>query len=223
MTGAPGRLHRVGIIGDIHGEDDALEAVLAFLCSGGPLEALLCTGDLIAKRGAGNVERCCGLLDAARVRTIRGNHDRWYLENAGMRALPGDPAADLSPSCRAFLCSLPPTREFETPLGPLLLCHGVGDDDLLGVYPRGADADVFRMLEACGLPGRFRLLVNGHTHERMVRALPGLTIVNAGSLCRGEEPGFLLADFETGTVCQFDLAPSTNKITKAAEIALLPA
>ncbi len=43
------------------------------------LDAVLCVGDVVD--GGGDADRCCALLSAAAVSTVRGNHDRWFLED----------------------------------------------------------------------------------------------------------------------------------------------
>lgn len=210
----------VGIIGDVHGEDAALEAVLGFLESEGPLDAVLCTGDLPAKKGIGDTDRCCRLLREAGVLTIRGNHDRWHVENESVPHLLYGAETVASSETRLFLRDLPPLRELVTPLGYLLLCHGIYRDDMSRIYPGGRDEAAVRALESYGLPGQYRFMVNGHTHRRMVRSLPEFTIVNAGSLCWDENPGFLIADFEAAQVHRFDLTPFTYQITAVGSIGL---
>ena len=44
-------------------------------------------------------------------------------------------------------------------------------------------------------PG-YRFVVNGHTHHAMVRHFNRLTVVNAGTLRRYDDPGFMLLDFK---------------------------
>ena len=51
-----------------------------------------------------------------------------------------------------------------------------------------------------------RFVVNGHTHGRMVRRFGRLTIINAGTLFRENDPCFAVVDFEAGRVDFFDLA-----------------
>jgi predicted phosphodiesterase len=209
-----------GIIGDVHGEDAALEATLDFLHSEGPLDSLICTGDIPAKKGIGDTDRCCKLLRDAGVLTIRGNHDRWYIENESVRQLFGSDETPASSETKLFLRDLPPFREFETPLGTILLCHGIARDDMSGIYPGGSDDEISRALESYGLPGKFRFMVNGHTHRRMIRPLHDLTIINAGSLRWEEKPGFLIADFNAAKVYLFDLTPFMYQITSAGSVGL---
>ena len=49
-------------------------------------------------------------------------------------------------------------------------------------------------------PRKFRMVLNGHTHQRMVRAIDRLTIVNAGTLSSECQSGFGVVDFECGSV-----------------------
>jgi predicted phosphodiesterase len=212
-------LHRVGVIGDVHGEDAALEAAVNHLSETGPCDAVLCTGDVPDRSGTGDAERCCTLLREHNVRTIRGNHDRWLIS---------DPEAygqlfsrnDLSGTARGFLAGLPPTRTFDTPLGQALLCHGVGTDDMAGIYPGGEDDPIRRALKERRIYGWYRLLVCGHTHRRLFRPLGSLAVVNAGTLRWEENPCFLSIDFDDGTVQFYDLKPMTNEITKAETYSL---
>ncbi len=53
-----------------------------------------------------------------------------------MRDLPDAlPTGHLNGQPREWLEMLPPSRRFETPLGNLLLCHGLGDDDMAALKP----------------------------------------------------------------------------------------
>lgn len=212
-------LRRIGVIGDVHAEDAALEAALGFLRGLGDLDALLCTGDIVD--GAGDVNRCCALLRQAGARTVRGNHDRWFLETVADRA-PGHPHYAIDLFACAFLAALPSTRRFRTPRGPLLLCHGLGADDMGGVYPDGSGTDpeaIFRLHALAGA-AEFRFVLNGHTHRRMVRTVGDLTLINAGTLHRGyPDRGFLVADFERGVAQFYDLADE-GTITPANAVPL---
>ncbi len=38
-------------------------------------------------------------------------------------------------------------------------------------------------------------MIGGHTHERMVRVFPGLTVLNAGTIHRKNEQTFMVLDF----------------------------
>ncbi len=194
---------RVGVIGDPHAEDERLAAAIRFLQAEG-VDAMFCTGDLVT--GAGDANRCCHLLEENRVHTVRGNHDRWFFAG-GYSEMFGDstPPDTLDLRARAFLQTLPQTLDFETVRGPLQLAHGTDQDDMLAVYP----GDGRRVMEAnwklqrLYAERRYRILVGGHTHARMVRAFDHLTLLNPGTLRRDRDSGILLADFAAGTVTFF--------------------
>jgi predicted phosphodiesterase len=40
-----------------------------------------------------------------------------------------------------------------------------------------------------------QFMFGGHTHERMVRVFPGLTVLNVGTIHRNFEQTFMVADF----------------------------
>lgn len=195
-------LARVGALGDIHAEDEALFAALRFLRAQ-RLDAILAAGDVMD--GLGDADRCCALLRDCGVLTVQGNHDRWFLEGS-MRGLDVI-TKDLAEPHRAWLSALPATRRFETPLGPLLLCHGIGEDDM-SVLKSHTDDYTLRWLTALVELQRdpdVALMLAGHTHERMVRKLEGLTAINAGTLHRECGPGFLVVDFEARAVEAYEI------------------
>ena len=216
---------RIGIIGDIHSEDELLAATLDFLRQQPGLNALLCVGDVVT--GPGDAGRCCRLLREAGVRTVRGNHDRWFLNQVrglgGYLHLPRATADDeVTGDDRAFLESLPVTHCVETPHGCLLLCHGLGDDDNSGVYSgdSGPALEGNHRLHALVGAGDFRFIVNGHTHDRMARTFDTLTIINAGTLRRDKNPCFAIADFTENRVQFYDMEPDTRAITPSEMFAL---
>ena len=200
-------LVRVGVIGDVHAEDEALELVLTALAARG-VDALLCVGDVAD--GAGDVNRCCALLEDRKVLTVLGNHDRWLLSDE-MRDVAGATThKSLNARSRAFLESLPNTRRFETPLGKLMLCHGIGDDDMSSVKPDHLRHDLERneALKRVLASLRADFMVNGHTHRAMVRRVRHLTIINAGTLHRNDERRACLLDFSARTADFFEVLPT---------------
>jgi putative phosphoesterase len=201
---APRVSARVGVIGDIHTEFEALAWALSVL-SAQKVELVLATGDVSdgPYHGEG-VNRACEILQRANVVTVLGNHDRWLLDNT-MRDFPDATELDeLDKNAREYLKSLPATREIETPQGRLLLCHGLGPDDMATLYPhdRGPDLANNTALQELLRTGSFRYVVGGHTHRRMVRKIDEITFVNAGAIKETREPCCLVLDFATG-VAQF--------------------
>jgi putative phosphoesterase len=197
-------LQRIGVIGDIHAEDHYLESVLKFLTNSS-LDLIMAVGDVAD--GRGSVDLCCQLLQHYRVATVAGNHERWFLAEEARDVPDATPLDGVSSEARAYLSSLPKLLEFETAAGRLLLCHGLGEYDMGGVKP-GEDGDAleanFALLQLM-LKAKYRFVVNGHTHQRMVRKFDHLTIINAGTLFHKHKPGFLIADFEDRSVQYYDL------------------
>ena len=186
-------IRRAGAIGDVHCEDEVLaQALRVFAVEG--VDVSLCVGDIVD--GEGDVDRCCALLAEHQVATVAGNHERWLLESA-MRNLP-HATVDVSDTTRAFLERLPRVREFETPLGGLLLCHGVGEDDMAELRPdtRGYALQAIPTLRELMLRRDVSFMVGGHTHERMARQFQGVTVVNVGTLHRAFESTVQIIDFD---------------------------
>jgi putative phosphoesterase len=195
-----GSTTRVGVIGDVHAEHLRLERALAFLQR--KADHILCTGDIAD--GVGSVDRACEMLQAHTVLCVRGNHDRWLVSNDVRTLNDATRLEDVSESTIAFLSSLPPTRIFETPLGRMILCHGLGENDMAKVTPDdyGYALQVNDAFQELLRDPRFQLVLNGHTHSPMVRHFDGVSLINAGTL-RGDSPGVILLDFGTRTVDLF--------------------
>lgn len=199
-------IRRVGLIGDVHCEDEALELALGELARQG-VELVLQAGDI--SDGAGDLERTIALLQQHRVLAVRGNHDRWLLDNQ-LRDLPfANVLANVTPASVDYLSRLPATRELQSPRGGVLLCHGLGDNDMASVKPHheGYDIEVNTELQRLIAERRFRFVLNGHTHRSMLRQFGTLSIINAGTLLRDAERCFMIVDFERGELLRFRHAP----------------
>jgi putative phosphoesterase len=212
---SPPAFHRLAVIGDIHCEDERLESVIRHFTSLN-VDATVAVGDFVD--GEGDVNRACQLLADGGVLAVMGNHDRWFLEGR-IRDLPGaTPPSALSVSAYSWLQKLPKTRSFQTPRGPLLLCHGMGEDDMNRVYANseGYELESNLMLSTILNANKYRFVINGHTHEPMVRRIQLLTIINGGSLCRQERPVCSVVDFDEGSVQFFEVNP--NGIIRAERV-----
>lgn len=210
-------LHRVGVIGDIHCQDDALELVLRYFADLS-IRPVLAVGDIVD--GAGDANRVCSLLAEHRVLSVSGNHDRWLLEGS-MRELPDATAiCALRKDAREWLAQLPKTRSFQTPRGDLLLCHGLDEDDMASLRPgeEGFGLEFNFALHKLVASKRYPLVINGHTHLPMVRTVGQLTIINAGTLDRRSRPVCSVIDFDRGNVEFFDIG--LDRISSAECFAL---
>lgn len=208
----------LGAIGDIHAEDVFLDLALSFLSKQQP-DLIVSVGDIVT--GPGDVDRCCDLLQSYRVKTIAGNHDRWFLSGR-MLDLPNftDPTT-VSSGTLAFLKALPQTYELASPRGSVLICHGLGSNDMTRLEPDdyGYAIDANLELQELIRSEQYRFVVNGHTHRRMVRHFGDLTVINVGTLQRYSGSGFALIDFRSNRVHFFDI-DNGGVIVKADAICL---
>lgn len=219
MSASPAPLRRFAAIGDLHGEDVRLDAILTWL-SGQGIDTVLAVGDLVD--GAGSLDRCCALLTARDALVVRGNHDRWLLEEQFAHE-PGF----LVRETLLFLRALPVTRRVPTLRGDLLLCHGVGDDDMVRLHPQDRETSpaATRALEVLLADADLRLVVGGHTHRRMVRSFarpggPPLLFINPGTLHRGYPASFAVVDLGRGQVEFHEVLgePGTGVVLEPAEV-----
>ncbi|MDX2033052.1 MAG: metallophosphoesterase family protein [Blastocatellia bacterium] len=216
---APEKLRRIGLIGDIHCEDQLLEIALRFLGES-QVELICAVGDIVD--GPGNANRAIELLRRNHVLTVLGNHERWLFAGE-MRGLPdANSRFDLDAASWEFLPDLPARRTLETVRGRALLCHGLGDDDMAGVWPDETPLQIHANLQLWRLvqSRNFEFILNGHTHYRMVRTFDNLTVINAGTLYRKHNPCFCIIDFEAGAV-QF-YSPGFDERVVEAELYHLP-
>ena len=156
-------MSRYGIIGDVHGSAEALEAVLRAL-DRSSIDTLLSVGDVVGFNAAGNeVARRLGEAGAIGV---AGNHDRialgalgtehcWYqVEHALERT-----TRAMDDRTRSYLAELPLTRRHGD---GMLLFHGAADD--VQRYTRSrAEIARNREIVSASHPD-VRLCFFGHTH-----------------------------------------------------------
>ncbi|MBU97769.1 MAG: hypothetical protein CL429_01625 [Acidimicrobiaceae bacterium] len=207
------KVKTLGLIGDVHSEDKRLKEALAHLQSKNT-DAIICTGDIVD--GIGCPNESIKLLDEAKVLTVRGNHDRWILENKARHIENAHQPTELSESSLKYLAELPNQLELETVRGALLLCHGIADNDLKKVWPGTEKMPIERsqLLDQIIHEDKYKYLVNGHMHFRTLIQFEKLTLINAGTL-RGEHwPGFSLLDLETEEITAFEFCDNAIKIVK---------
>lgn len=185
---------QLGLIGDVHAQDHVLASALELLASQGA-ERMLCTGDVVD--GDGDADRAVELLRAADVVVARGNHDRWWSADE-MRDLPhAHGRGQISAANAAWLRDLPAQVRASTSAGPLLLCHGIGDDDMNRYridddgYALEVNEELHALLGATTPPS---VVVKGHTHRAGVATIRGIHIVDAGTLRVDHDPVVSLLD-----------------------------
>ncbi len=149
----------IGILADVHGNLQALEAALAWL-DARRVEDRVCLGDVVGY--GGDPERCIEIVKEACSVTVRGNHDHAVFDVA-LRADFNDHARRaverhaeiLGEAEVAWLRSLP---EVATREGLVLGHAGFADPS---AYPYVTDAATAAP-ELAAMPGRFGFI--GHTH-----------------------------------------------------------
>ncbi|MET0791877.1 MAG: metallophosphoesterase family protein [Polyangiaceae bacterium] len=200
-------LRRAGLIGDIHCELESLQRVLEHFRTW-EVDSVLAVGDIAD--GPGDLTATCALLERHGVLAVAGNHDRWLLSGE-MRELPdATPLTALTRQARAYLAALPKTRLLDSPRGSVLLCHGLGEDDMASVRPDDEGLALHNNHALCRLvkSGAQRFVINGHSHRPMLRTIDDLTILNAGTLHPKHRPVCSIADFDAGKVQVFDVSQS---------------
>jgi len=164
---------REAVLFDIHGNVDALEAVLGEAAAVG-CEGLILGGDY-AFLGPAPAE-CVDLLREHPQPTvaIRGNTDRMIAE--GGDAI-GEWAADrLGPERVAWLGGLP--GQAHLPRHAALLVHATPRGDEERLLPDTPDAQAEAMLAGVDMP----MLLYGHVHLQHRRRIGDVEVVNPGSV-----------------------------------------
>ena len=152
---------RYGILSDIHGNQEGLDAVLGALADEG-IDAYLCLGDIVGYGANPNecLERIAGLTKAV----IAGNHDHAAIDRLDIATFNHYAAAaalwtrrQLTPAGRRYLGALPYTWR---------------NDELFAVHGSPANPEEWIYLTSLwqadeafdALPGDTALCVLGHTH-----------------------------------------------------------
>jgi predicted phosphodiesterase len=177
---------RFAAIADIHGNCEALDAVLLDIGAQGiPTSAIVNLGDCLS--GPLEARRTAELLMSLDLVTVRGNHDRYLVEQDRSSMQVTDAAAcdQLSPEHLAWLKTLPVSAVWHE---DVYLCHATPDSDtvywLEAVTPEGVVhqrplAEVEKLAKGVTQS----LILCGHTHlPRAVRLSDGRLIVNPGSV-----------------------------------------
>jgi predicted phosphodiesterase len=156
-----------GVVADIHGNLEALQAALGRLDERG-VRRVVCLGDIVGFNA--DPDAVVELLRARRVDCIAGNHDLIGIGRLGTREC-GDAAAfalartrrAIAPGTAAFLASLPPWRRYGD---RFVLVHGGVDDVEEYVRSAAAVRDNAERL-ARRFPG-VPVCFFGHTHRQGV-------------------------------------------------------
>lgn len=178
---------RIAVLSDVHGNLEALEAVLADV-DAQRVDLTVNLGDLLS--GAVKPRATAERLLALDLPTVAGNHERQVLTLPRERMGASDRLAHdtISGEHPAWLASLPPTLEVAN---GVLAFHGSPADDLTylleSVEERGArpasQPEVLDRLGTFADSAAWSLLLCGHTHlQRSMLPPSGALVVNPGSV-----------------------------------------
>ena len=179
---------RFAAIADVHGNDLALDAVLADIRTQG-ITDIVNLGDMAS--GPLDARRTLDIMMGMTATCVRGNHDRYLTDLKPEDMYPSDRLAhgQLDASHLNWLRSLPFEAIYRD---DVYLCHATPTDDntywLESVTPDGAiHLAAIETIEARAQGITQSLILCAHTHTpRAVRLRDGRLIVNPGSVgCPG--------------------------------------
>jgi putative phosphoesterase len=183
-----GQETRFAVLADLHGNGDALRAVLADLDECGGVDRLLVLGDIVLL--GPDPGQVVELLMARDGIGVYGNTDRFLLdtdwpvfqpqskEDEADRALSVWALDRLSERAQAWLRALPFRQELEVDGQQLLLVHASPRSDGDVIQADTPEDDVLEMMAGV----RADLLLLGHTHEPFDRCVGAVRLINPGAV-----------------------------------------
>ncbi len=182
----------IALIGDIHANLPALEAVLAHARAQGAT-AIWNVGDFV---GYGPYpDEVVRRLQAEHAVSISGNYDlkmlavkqkkgKWQKTKRPEKLLAFEWAYDhLSPEARAYLGALPQERRFTCGGKRILLTHASPESN---EEPLTAATPAERLRELAGKAGA-EVIICGHSHQPFARQIDGVWFINTGSVGRPDD------------------------------------
>ncbi len=179
---------RLAVIADIHGNDLALQAVLADIAAQG-IDDIVNLGDCFS--GPLEPGKVAARLTAMQIPTVRGNHDRYLIEPSPEAMWPSDRIAhgEMLPGHLDWIRGLPVTHVYR---GEFYMCHATPQDDNRywleevledGSVRRKSLAEIEALAEGIEQP----VILFAHSHlPAMLRLSDGRLMVNPGSVgCPG--------------------------------------
>ncbi|MCQ1538422.1 CHAD domain-containing protein [Methanocalculus taiwanensis] len=227
-----GRNIRIALIGDIHSNLPALQAVIADAEQRGATH-ILHLGDLI---GFGpHPEETLQLIGEKKINGIAGNIDidtlslrkndcrkKAVSDDVKMQALCWT-RKQLSKDSRSYLRSLP--REIRTRIGDmtLLLTHGSPESTTGRIGPHTPDMELLAYANTTGVD----LIVSAHTHVPFTRTVSECHFINTGSVGRPADGDpracYCLLEANPLSICHIRIPYDIESVTGAIQKAGLPA
>jgi predicted phosphodiesterase len=207
---------RLGIISDIHANEDALVAVLRDLSG---VDEIVCCGDLVEYYDRPN--EVCAIVRERGIRCIRGNHDAYTL---GALPFPERYRAQfrtdwtrevLEETHLEWLRGLGTQLHIEGPEHELWIRHASPWDE--ETYLRAGNAAV---LDRIAL-NRGQTLVVGHTHRPMYMRRGEGWLLNPGSVGQPRDgdsrAAYAIVDLETGAATQHRVSYDVAAVQRRLE------
>ena len=200
----------IGVIGDVHLEYEKLQLAHNYL-NNLKVEQIFCTGDIVNYDSKTEYEFevadfCIKFIMKNNILTVLGNHDDWYKSNE-----------IISPESFLYLKKLPKIIEFKDIESDVLFCHGIGNNYMAKINPDDYGYAIESNFEFNDAKTRYSIIINGHSHRKMVRNFGGVTVINAGTLHRRDDSGFIRVDFEKRDVVFFEF-DNENEIIERESI-----
>lgn len=165
---------RIAILSDIHGDTSALDDALSQIDRLG-CDRIVCAGDLVDYGPFPN--EVCEQLQVRNIPAIRGNHERWALEEGDTT----DGTATLRRATLDYLATLPTHLDLQADGLRVAIHHARPFDDMRGIDADEADAaDVMGWLTEASAD----VLIVGHTHRSFCLQTAAGLVVNPGALLR---------------------------------------
>lgn len=198
---------KLAFISDIHGNFEALKAVLSQL-DDLAIKQIYCVGDIVGYYP--QINECCQALRERDIPSVMGNHD-WYMAGGGFC-----PRSKSVNDCLAYQRSIfekshlewLKTLPIQLRVGAVQMVHG-GWGDPIDEYLKPAD-DYFDKLE-----GQF--FVSGHTHVQLIHRTNSRLYCNPGSVGQPRD-GDPRAAFATFDGANFDLHRVPYDIQKVFDL-----
>lgn len=181
---------KIGIISDIHGNYEALKAVLSELDKLN-ISEIYCLGDVVGYYS--QVNECCNELISRDIPCVMGNHD-WYMAGGGFC-----PRSRSVNDCLVYQRNVITVENIEWlrsfPLqrhvGNIHMLHG-GWSDPLDEYLHPTQEYFSRIVGD--------IFISGHTHIQSIHKFNGKTYCNPGSVGqpRDNDPRAAFAVYEKG-------------------------
>jgi putative phosphoesterase len=166
-------MKKIGIISDIHGNYEALKAVLSELDKMNITE-IYCLGDVVGYYS--QVNECCDELRSRNIPSLMGNHD-WYIAGGGFC-----PRSKSVNDCLVYQRKVitPENENWVRTFGiqrfvqDIHMVHG-GWADPIDEYLREPNEEYFSKI-------RGKVFMSGHTHIQMLEQYADKTYCNPGSV-----------------------------------------